>query len=127
MMKIHLVNVSDVDESMRMQLRMWRNSDAVSPFFLLDQVTEDQHQAWLERNIRGEDALACVIYADRVPLGLVYLPWFDRAARRGEIGIYLYDRGFRGTAPGFRRVCADDGAGCNRAGAGTAVRPDSGE
>ena len=43
MMKIHLVNVSDVDESMRMQLRMWRNSDAVSPFFLLDQVTEDQH------------------------------------------------------------------------------------
>lgn len=56
MMKIHLVNVSDVDESMRMQLRMWRNSDAVSPFFLLDQVTEDQHQAWLERNIRGEDA-----------------------------------------------------------------------
>ena len=37
MMKIHLVNVSDVDESMRMQLRMWRNSDAVSPFFLLDQ------------------------------------------------------------------------------------------
>lgn len=61
MMKIHLVNVSDVDESMRMQLRMWRNSDAVSPFFLLDQVTEDQHRAWLERNIRGEDALACVI------------------------------------------------------------------
>ena len=45
MMKIHLVNVSDVDESMRMQLRMWRNSDAVSPFFLLDQVTEDQHPA----------------------------------------------------------------------------------
>ena len=74
-MKIHLVNVSDVDESMRMQLRMWRNSDAVSPFFLLDQVTEDQHQAWLERNIRGEDAIACVIYADQVPLGLVYLPW----------------------------------------------------
>ena len=103
MMKIHLVNVSDVDESMRMQLRMWRNSDAVSPFFLLDQVTEDQHQAWLERNIRGEDALACVIYADRVPPGI------------------------QGTAPGFRRVCADDGAGCNRAGAGTAVRPDSGE
>lgn len=69
------------------------------PFFLLDQVTEDQHQAWLERNIRGEDALACVIYADRVPLGLVYLPWFDRAARRGEIGIYLYDRGFRELRP----------------------------
>ena len=68
-------------------------------FFLLDQVTEDQHQAWLERNIRGEDALACVIYADRVPLGLVYLPWFDRAARRGEIGIYLYDRGFRELRP----------------------------
>ena len=58
MMKIHLVNVSDVDESMRMQLRIWRNSDAVSPFFLLDQVTEDQHRAWLERNIRGEDAIA---------------------------------------------------------------------
>ena len=47
MMKIHLVNVSDVDESMRMQLRIWRNSDAVSPFFLLDQVTEDQHRACL--------------------------------------------------------------------------------
>lgn len=99
MMKIHLVNVSDVDESMRMQLRMWRNSDAVSPFFLLDQVTEDQHRAWLERNIRGEDALACVIYADRVPLGLAYLPWFDRAALCGEIGIYLYNRGFRELHP----------------------------
>ena len=40
-----------------------------------------------------------MIYADRVPLGLVYLPWFDRAARRGEIGIYLYDRGFRELRP----------------------------
>ena len=98
-MKIHLVNVSGVDESMRMQLRIWRNSDAVSPFFLLDQVTEDQHRAWLERNIRGEDAIACVIYADRMPLGLVYLPWFDRKTRRGEIGIYLYDRGFRELRP----------------------------
>lgn len=69
------------------------------PFFLLDQVTEDQHRAWLERNIRGEDAIACVIYADQVPLGLVYLPWFDRKTRRGEIGIYLYDRGFRELRP----------------------------
>lgn len=99
MMKIHLVNVSDVDEAMRMRLRMWRNSDAVSPFFLLDQVTEDQHRAWLERNVRGEDARACVICADHVPLGLVYLPWFDRNARCGEIGIYLYERGFRELRP----------------------------
>lgn len=94
-MNIHLVNVSDVDESMRMRLREWRNSDAVSPFFLLARVTEEQHHAWLERNIRGEDALACVIYAEQVPLGLVYLPWFDREARRGEIGIYIYDKGFQ--------------------------------
>lgn len=99
MMKIRLVNVSDVDEVMRRRLRVWRNSDMVSPFFLLDQVTEDQHRAWLERNIRGEDARACVIYADQVPLGLVYLPWFDRSARRGEIGIYLYERGFRELRP----------------------------
>lgn len=99
MMKIRLVNVSDVDEAMRRRLRVWRNSDMVSPFFLLDQVTEDQHRAWLERNIRGEDARACVIYADQVPLGLVYLPWFDRSARRGEIGIYLYERGFRELRP----------------------------
>lgn len=99
MMKIRLVNVSDVDEAMRSRLRVWRNSDMVSPFFLLDQVTEDQHRAWLERNIRGEDARACVIYADQVPLGLVYLPWFDRSARRGEIGIYLYERGFRELRP----------------------------
>lgn len=99
MMKIRLVNVSDVDEAMRGQLRVWRNSAMVSPFFLLDQVTEDQHRAWLERNIRGEDARACVIYADQVPLGLVYLPWFDRSTRRGEIGIYLYDRRFRELRP----------------------------
>lgn len=99
MMKIRLVNVSDVDEAMRGQLRVWRNSAMVSPFFLLDQVTEDQHRAWLERNIRGEDARACVIYADQVALGLVYLPWFDRSTRRGEIGIYLYDRRFRELRP----------------------------
>ena len=92
MMKICLVNVSDVDEAMRSRLRVWRNSEKVSPFFLLDQVTEEQHRAWLERNVRGEDARACVIYADQVPLGLVYLPWFDRYTRCGEIGIYLYDR-----------------------------------
>ena len=91
MMKICLVNVSDVDEAMRSRLRVWRNSEKVSPFFLLDQVTEEQHRAWLERNVRGEDARACVIYADQVPLGLVYLPWFDRNTRCGEIGIYLYD------------------------------------
>lgn len=99
MMKIRLINVSDVDEAMRSRLRVWRNSSQVSPFFLLDQVTEDQHRAWLEKNIRGEDARACVIYADQIPLGLVYLPWFDRRARRGEIGIYLYDRGFRELRP----------------------------
>ena len=40
MMKICLVNVSDVDEAMRSRLRVWRNSEKVSPFFLLDQVTE---------------------------------------------------------------------------------------
>ena len=89
MMKICLVNVSDVDEAMRSRLRVWRNSEKVSPFFLLDQ----------ERNVRGEDARACVIYADRVPLGLVYLPWFDRNTRCGEIGIYLYDRAFRELRP----------------------------
>ena len=99
MMKIGLVNVSDVDEAMRSRLRVWRNSDRVSPFFLLDQVTEEQHRTWLERNIRGEDARACVIYADRVPLGLVYLPWIDRNTRCGEIGIYLYDRAFRELRP----------------------------
>ena len=49
MMKICLVNVSDVDEAMRSRLRVWRNSEKVSPFFLLDQVTEEQHRAWLER------------------------------------------------------------------------------
>ena len=38
MMKICLVNVSDVDEAMRSRLRVWRNSEKVSPFFLLDQV-----------------------------------------------------------------------------------------
>ena len=99
MMKICLVNVSDVDEAMRSRLRVWRNSEKVSPFFLLDQVTEEQHRAWLERNVRGEDARACVIYADQVPLGLVYLPWFDRNTRCGEIGIYLYDRAFRELRP----------------------------
>lgn len=45
MMKICLVNVSDVDEAMRSRLRVWRNSEKVSPFFLLDQVTEEQHRA----------------------------------------------------------------------------------
>ena len=44
MMKICLVNVSDVDEAMRSRLRVWRNSEKVSPFFLLDQVTEEQHR-----------------------------------------------------------------------------------
>ena len=32
-MRLRLVNVSDVDEAMRAQLRVWRNSDMVSPFF----------------------------------------------------------------------------------------------
>lgn len=98
-MKIRLLNVSEVDEAMRARLRAWRNSDAVSPFFLLNHVTEEQHRAWLEKNICGEDALAFVIYADRVPLGLVYFPWFDRVSRRGEIGIYIYDQGFRELCP----------------------------
>lgn len=68
-MKLRLVNVSDVDEAMHAQLRAWRNSDVVSPFFLLDQVTEEQHHAWLKKNIRGENACACVIYADQVRSG----------------------------------------------------------
>lgn len=33
-MKICLVNVSDVDEAMRSRLRVWRNSEKVSPFFV---------------------------------------------------------------------------------------------
>lgn len=99
MMKVRLVNVSDVEEAMRMRLRDWRNSAEVSPFFLLDQVTEEQHRAWLERNIRGLDARACVIYANEVPLGLVYLPWFDRKSHCGEIGIYIYNKKFRDLRP----------------------------
>ena len=63
MMKIHLVNVSDVDESMRMQLRMWRNSDAVSPFFLLDQVTEDQQLATEGRRVFTGHGLANLVQA----------------------------------------------------------------
>ena len=121
-MKLRLVNVSDVDEAMHAQLRAWRNSDVVSPFFLLDQVTEEQHHAWLKKNIRGENACACVIYADQVPLGLVYLPWFDRDSRQGEIGIYIYNRDFQELRPasfayegmigfaakelGLKRLCA---------------------
>lgn len=33
MMKICLVNVSDVDEAMRSRLRVWRNSEKITPFF----------------------------------------------------------------------------------------------
>ena len=32
MMKICLVNVSDVDEAMRSRLRVWRNSEKAQPF-----------------------------------------------------------------------------------------------
>lgn len=96
---LRLVNVSDVDEAMRMKLREWRNSDQVSPFFLLDQVSADQHAAWMLKNIRGEDACAYVIYADGTPLGLVYLPWFDQASHCGEIGIYIYDQSYRERHP----------------------------
>ena len=100
MMKIGLVNVSDVDEAMRSRLRVWRNSDRVSPFFLLDQVTEEQHRTWLERNIRGEDARACVIYADRVPLGLERL--YARILEDNAASVRFHER------MGFVRVPEKD-------------------
>lgn len=98
-MKLHLVNVSEVDEAMTWRLMEWRNSERVSPFFLLERVTEDQHRAWLGKNRLGADALAYVIHADDTPLGMVYFPWIDRNAHSAEIGIYLYEQGFRELRP----------------------------
>ena len=109
MMKICLVNVSDVDEAMRSRLRVWRNSEKVSPFFLLDQVTEEQHRAWLERNVRGEDARACVIYADQVPLGLVYLPWFARILEDNAASVRFHERMGFVRVPEKDEVCVKSG------------------
>ncbi len=97
--RLQLVDVADVSRELQWQLRDWRNSKEISEHFLLDYVTEEQHERWLQRNIRGVDALAYVIFADETPIGLVYFPWMKRDCGLAEIGIYVKVHGYGALRP----------------------------
>lgn len=96
---INLVPVNELPYAQQKQLREWRNSDEIRPYFIIDHISEEQHQQWLEKNATSDYPLAYLIKAGSHPLGLVYFPWVNLKNGTGEIGIYIYDKSYNYLRP----------------------------
>ncbi len=98
-MKIEFKNLLDESYIFQINTLNWRNSENVSKFFQIKEISLETHKNWLNllKN-KPEKQAAFVIYADKKTIGLVYfrnITKFDC-----DWGMYIYDESYRGMGIG---------------------------
>lgn len=82
----------------------WRNSDAVRNNFLhRDIITVEEHERWLESEVRTGKAIQFVIIEkkDDRPIGSVYFRDIDKDKKTAEYGIFIGEGSARGKGYGI--------------------------
>lgn len=98
---IEFINLLDVDFELQKETRIWRNSKEVNEFFQLEHISEETHLNWLNSLNTKENAIAFLIFFNKNSIGLIYLRNIDNFDKSAELGIYIYDKNFRGKNIGF--------------------------
>lgn len=109
-MSIKLVNFKEVDYYIQLETRNWRNSEQVSRYFQLQNISEQTHKNWLEKLKHDPpDTIAFLIQYDNKFIGVTYFHSIDRIKRECNWGMYIYDTKIRGIGLGGKtlEMCLD--------------------
>jgi len=98
---IKIVNFVAKPYSLQLQSRLWRNAEHVADFFQIKHITKEVHKKWLD-SLTKEPAenIAFFIEVDGLVVGVTYFHSIDRSAGKGDWGIYLHERNYRGSGIG---------------------------
>ena len=97
MSEIRLVDILEVDDIMKEQVREWRNKDDVRKFMLNQHtISKEEHSGWLERLQGSNSARFWVAFAGDTPIGAAYLHDIDLENSDSEWGFYIGEDGYRG-------------------------------
>ncbi len=88
-MVIRLINFIDTERELLLEVRNWRNSLEVTQYFIIENISYETHENWLENKIKKGLDQAFIIYDDNQPQGCVYLKNIDLKNKTAEFGIFL--------------------------------------
>ncbi len=100
-MNIEFVNILDTDDDFIEQIRKWRNSENVSKYmFTNHHISKEEHQNWIDKLKKQDNAKAWIIKVDDKPVGLVTLSDIDYKNKITDWGFYIADESMRGKGIG---------------------------
>ncbi len=100
-MDIEFKNILEVDESLQMMVREWRNSADVKKYMYSDHdISVEEHIKWLDSLKNSEKNLAFVVFIDNNPIGIVSIVNINKTHKTSDWGFYIYDTSLRGKGIG---------------------------
>lgn len=100
-MNIVLVNFKKVPLELQLETRNWRNSDNVRRYFQIQNISLDEHKAWLKTLHNDEPkTIAFLIEYNNQPVGVTYFHSINNVENETDWGIYIYDSSVRGKGIG---------------------------
>jgi UDP-4-amino-4,6-dideoxy-N-acetyl-beta-L-altrosamine N-acetyltransferase len=97
--------LKDVDYSIQLETRNWRNSGNVSKYFQLKYIDEQTHRNWLEQ-LKEENPkiIAFLIKYNEKYIGITYFHSIDYKNKVCDWGIYIYNENNRGLGLGQKAL-----------------------
>lgn len=95
-MDIRFINLKDVDYSLQLEVRDWRNSPDIAKYFQIDHIDLETHKNWLD-SLKEENPknIAFLIEVNNDFIGLVYFTKINYLKKVADWGIYIRDLNYR--------------------------------
>ncbi len=101
MTEITFVDISKVDENIRLKLREWRNADHVRLNMINQHViTYGEHKEWLKKILDKPQSNYWLVFNENIPIGTIYLENIDLDNGVTEWGYYIGERNYLGKGIG---------------------------
>lgn len=102
---VSLVNFNEVDYSLQLETRNYRNSQNVTKYFRIPYIDESTHIKWLASLKLSEPKnIAFMINVNGDYAGVTYFHSVDYRNKTGEWGIYIYKDEFQGKGIGTQAL-----------------------
>ncbi|MES2677057.1 MAG: UDP-4-amino-4,6-dideoxy-N-acetyl-beta-L-altrosamine N-acetyltransferase [Pseudomonadota bacterium] len=98
-MTVKLLDFRTAPENILQEVRNWRNDLEVAKYFVIDEISQEVHNNWLNTKIKNGSDQAFLIMNNDVAEGCVYLRNIDAKNQTAEFGIFL-----RPSAPQNQRL-----------------------
>lgn len=89
-MGIELINLLDVDDTIKKKVREWRNHCSVREYMYTSHlITEEEHEKWINSLKNSEKRIVYVAFINKNPIGILQFYDIDLLHSKCEWGYYL--------------------------------------